>query len=109
MGQGKSILSCKNDFELAIRATKELEWLLETHFNAPTGKQHGLHDKITAVALPENIKKRMRYLVTVRNALVHDRTVNAIKDRASFLKGFAEVESQLKGMLPKKKSSCIIA
>ena len=48
MGHNHSSLSrCKNDFELVIRATKELEWLLETHFNAPSGKDHGLHDKIT--------------------------------------------------------------
>jgi hypothetical protein len=50
MGQGQSsqISQIKNDFELVIRATKELEWLLEEHFRAPSGKEFGLHDKITA-------------------------------------------------------------
>ena len=33
----------RNDFELVIRAAKELEWLLDTHFGA-YGK--GLHEKV---------------------------------------------------------------
>ena len=44
-----SYLQYKNDFELVIRATKDLEHLLETGFNSPSGKTVGLHDKITAV------------------------------------------------------------
>ena len=100
MGQGASSISkIRNDFELVVRATKELEHLLETHFNAPSGKTVGLHEKIsqarTAQGLPlsESVQKRMRYLVTIRNQLVHDRDVNAIPDRASFAAGFEEVEA----------------
>ena len=87
---------------------------LETHFGAPSGKDHGLHDKITAARdkrgapLPENVKKRMRYLVTIRNSLVHDRDVNAIPDRSAFVAGWNEVESALKQLLPPEKSSCLI-
>ncbi len=115
MGQAPSIASCKNDFELVIRATKELEWLLETHFGSPSGKTVGLHDKITAARhprsgqpLPDNITKKMRRLVTIRNSLVHDREVNAIPDRASFVSGWNEVEAALKAALPGTGSSCII-
>ena len=104
MGQASSIASCKNDFELVIRATKELEWLLETHFGAPDGKNVGLHDKISAARdprnqkpLPEKIIRRMRKLVTIRNALVHDRNVNAIPDRPDFVAGWQEVEARLQG------------
>ena len=32
----------KNDFELVIRSTKDLEYLLETSFGAPSGKQVGV-------------------------------------------------------------------
>ena len=115
MGQASSIASCKNDFELVIRATKELEWLLETHFGAPDGKNVGLHDKISAARdprnqkpLPEKIIRRMRKLVTIRNALVHDRNVNAIPDRPDFVAGWQEVEAALKEMMPKSGSSCVI-
>ena len=115
MGQTVSIANCKNDFELVIRATKELEWLLETHFGAPSGKNVGLHDKITAARdptnhrpLPEGVIRRMRKLVTIRNALVHDREVNAIPDRADFVKGWREVEEALKAAIPKTGSSCVV-
>ena len=93
----------------------QLEWLLETHFGAPSGKEHGLHDKITAARTPdgqplsENVKRRMRYLVTIRNKLVHDRDVNAIPDRPSFVKGFDEVEAELKEMLPSSSSRCAVS
>ena len=52
MGQAVSISRTKNDFELVIRATKELEWILETQFGAPDGKTVGLHDKISAARIP---------------------------------------------------------
>ena len=41
----------KNDFELVIRATKDLEHLLETQFDAPSGKNFGLHDKVNTSIL----------------------------------------------------------
>lgn len=115
MGAGQSSISrYHNDFELVIRATKELEWLLETHFNAPSGKDSGLHDKISAARtkdgklLSDGIKKKMRKLVTIRNSLVHDRDVNEIPDRSSFVKGFDEVEVELKQLLPSSSSGCIV-
>jgi hypothetical protein len=57
-----------NDFELVIRATKDLEYMLETEFGAPSGKTVGLHDKIShaerTVGLSGHTVKQMRYLVT---------------------------------------------
>ena len=41
----------KNDFELVIRATKDLEHLLETQFDAPSGNSVGLHDKVNTSIL----------------------------------------------------------
>jgi hypothetical protein len=64
----QSYLQYKNDFELVIRATKDLEFLLETQFGAPSTNQTGLHDKIThaqqSAGLPQETIKKMRYLVT---------------------------------------------
>lgn len=60
-----SYLQYKNDFELVIRATKDLEHLLETGFGAPSGKNVGLHDKISAVqashGLSEDTVKKLRW------------------------------------------------
>ena len=115
MGQSISrIVDIKNDFELVVRASKELEHLLETHFQAPSGKMVGLHEKIGAARtrsgepLTENAVRRMRYLVTIRNSLVHDREVNAIPNRADFVKGWAEVEAELQRLIPQEGSSCVV-
>ena len=114
MGGSQSIARYSNDFELVVRATKELEFLLETSFGAPAEKTVGIHDKIsmartpTREPLPENIKKVMRRLVTIRNSLVHDREVNAIPDRAAFAADFDKVVLELKKMLGEDKSSCAV-
>lgn len=115
MGQGtSSIARYSNDFELVVRATKGLEHLLESEFGAPSGKSVGLHDKISAARdpsgqpLPATMQKRMRWLVTVRNRLVHDRDFNAIPERAEFARGFDEVEAELKAMLKSSGSSCVV-
>ena len=104
---GSSIAKYQNDFELVIRTTKEMEYLLETHFGVPAGKKSGgLHDKITAARiprtgkpLPRNCIRKMRKLVTIRNALVHDQHVNSI-DSDEFAIGWQEVERELKDSLP---------
>ena len=115
MGQSSSsIASCKNDFELVVRATKEMEWLLETYFGSPRDKQIGIHEKIsqartpTREPLPEEVKRRMRKLVTIRNSLVHEREVNSIADRAAFAADYDAVEQELKRILGHSESSCSI-
>ncbi len=64
-----------NDYELAIKSSKELEYILEVEFDAH-GK--GLHEKVTSAAnnCPEispGLVRNMRYLATIRNKLVHER------------------------------------
>lgn len=50
--------------QVVIRVSKELEYVLETHFLS-TGK--GLHEKITnADDLPEGLVRKMRFLATIR-------------------------------------------
>mmetsp|Transcript_13444 Transcript_13444/g.24340 ORF Transcript_13444/g.24340 Transcript_13444/m.24340 type:complete len:121 (+) Transcript_13444:140-502(+) len=111
-----SYVQYKNDFELVIRATKDLEHLLETGFGAPRGKTVGLHDKITAVQrshdLSQESVKKLRYLVTVRNKLVHDHDFNALPDRVHFAKSYDLVEKELKAKLRGSSSSsggCVIS
>lgn len=64
----QSYLRYQNDFELVIRATKDLERLLEQQFDAPSGKSVGLHDKITSAqqshGLSASTVRQMRKLVT---------------------------------------------
>lgn len=103
----------KNDFELVIRATKDLEHLLETQFDAPRGKTVGLHDKISAVQRSHNLSqdtvKKLRYLVTIRNKLVHDHDVNSLPNRVHFAKSYDSVEKELKEKLRGSSSSgCVV-
>ena len=107
-----SYLQYKNDFELVIRATKDLEYLLETGFDAPSGKTVGLHDKITAAqnshGLSQETVKKLRYLVTIRNKLVHDHDFNALPDRVHFAKSYDSVEKELREKLKGSSSGCVI-
>ena len=65
-----SYASYQNDFELVIRVTKDMEYVLETAFDAPSDKQSGLHDKITYAqqvhGLSYETVRKMRKLVTSR-------------------------------------------
>lgn len=90
-----------NDFELIVRAAKELEELLEKQFGAPDGKDKGLHDKISDARvngqpLPPELVKRLRYLVTIRNKIIHDYDFNAIPNRLDFVKSFDDAVLELK-------------
>ena len=109
-----SYLQYTNDFELVIRATKDLEYLLESQFNVPTGKNVGLHDKISAAQASHNLSpdtvKQLRYLVTIRNKLVHDHYFNELPDRNYFARSYDSVEKELKDKLRGSSSSsgCVI-
>lgn len=109
-----SYLQYKNDFELVIRATKDLEHLLQTQFDAPSGKQVGLHDKIThaeqTVGLSSQTVRKMRKLVTIRNRMVHEHGFNELPNRKEFAQSYDSVEKELKEILKEKNgsSSCII-
>jgi hypothetical protein len=102
-----------NDFELAIKSSKELEYLLENEFHA-TGK--GLHEKISSASsqLSPRLVKHMRYLATIRNKLVHERGFDAIPDRKYFIRNFEESVQDLKKIVDKRpgggtSSSCVIS
>jgi hypothetical protein len=96
-------LECQNDYELVIKASKELEYILEHHFGA-TGK--GLHEKISSASpfLPNpHIVKNMRYLATIRNQLVHQRGFDTIPDRHSFIALFRSSINELEEILEQRQ------
>ena len=98
-----------NDYELVIKSSKELEYYLELEFNA---KGKGLHEKISSVEsdLPAHIVKKMRYLATIRNKLIHERGFDAIPDRSSFIQAFEASKVELVNIVKTRNSnsSCII-
>ena len=60
--------------------------------------------------LPDDAIRKMRFLVTLRNKIVHDHECNSIPDRPRFVKDFDEVEASLRALLPDDKGlGCAIS
>jgi len=111
MGNASSAYS-SNDYELVIKTSKEIEYILEAEFHA-TGK--GLHEKVTSVSsqLTPKLCKRLRFLATIRNRLIHERGFDAIPDRNNFIAAFEESKSEIATVLQERNSqhtfSCVVS
>jgi hypothetical protein len=86
-----------SDIELAITRVKALESLLEQGLGA-IGK--GLHEKVTSVQdkLPQPLVKKLRFVATVRNKIVHESDYQQIDNRDGFLRACDEAEAELRAM-----------
>ena len=87
-----------SDIELVINRTKAFESLLETGLGA-VGK--GLHEKVTSVQarLPEPLVRKLRFIATLRNKLVHDTDYQKLDDRPAFERVCQEAESELRALI----------
>ena len=88
-----------SDIELAVTRTKALESLLERLGAAG----RGLHEKVSSVQqkLAPALVKKLRFVATVRNKIVHDSDYARIDDRDGFLRACDEAEAELNALLPK--------
>lgn len=86
-----------SDIELAVTRTKALESLLEQALGA-TGK--GLHEKVTSVQarLSPGLVKKLRFVATVRNKIVHESHYTHIDDRPGFVRACDEAEAELRAL-----------
>ncbi|MBM3981729.1 MAG: hypothetical protein FJ304_15930 [Planctomycetes bacterium] len=91
-----------SDIELAITRVKALESLLEGALGA-TGK--GLHEKVSSVQdrLPQPLVRKLRFVATVRNKIVHESDYTQIDDRAGFVRACDEAETALRALLAPPK------
>jgi hypothetical protein len=114
-GSKPHFVHATNDYELAIKSSKELEHLLEHEFKA-SGK--GLHEKISSASphIPsKDLIKHMRYLATIRNKLVHERGFDAIPNRKIFIRNFENSVQELTQIVAHrhgssgKQTACIIS
>ena len=100
-----TIETCANDYELVIRSCKALHHLLLPLASSPVRSEAhhpGLHDVINACALPQALDKKLRYLATLRNALVHDVAVVRLDDRDGFVSTFVSARAELLAMVQAK-------
>jgi len=100
-------LKCGNTvhIELVVKMSKRLESILKHKFNASGG---GLHETVTSVQslLPEKTVKRLRYVATIRNKIIHEENYNRIDDRNGFKKTVDITTKELDEiMLPSSKTS----
>ena len=88
-----------SDIELAVTRAKALEAVLEQL--GATGK--GLHEKVSSLQqkLAPPLVKKLRFVATVRNMIVHDSDYATIDDRDGFVRACDEAEAELNAMLPR--------
>ena len=94
---------CENDYDLVMRAGKELEWALRDDFGL-NDTTRGLAAKIqrargaNAERLPPKLKKGMLKVARIRNQFAHNRTINSFVDssaRQEFVEDWREVHAEL--------------
>ncbi|MDH5185110.1 MAG: DUF4145 domain-containing protein [Gammaproteobacteria bacterium] len=86
-----------SDIDRAVKASKYIESALVRMFSA-SGK--GLHEKVASVEkkLPVHLVKRIRYIATIRNKVIHDDSYRKMDDRAAFKSAVKLVKKELKKM-----------
>jgi len=86
------------DIELVITRTKALESLLEQGLGA-IGK--GLHEKTSSVQekLSPALVKKLRFIATLRNKLVHEASYQRLDDRTGYERACEEAERELRAMM----------
>lgn len=85
-----------SDIDLAVRRAKGLEDQLRRNFRVDGRGLHGLIDAAKAKnGLPTPLVKKLRFIATVRNKIVHDPACRKIDDRRGFIEACDEAERQL--------------
>lgn len=84
-----------SDIDLAVKASKQIESTLVRVYGA---KGKGLHEKVSSVEkkLPASLVKRIRYVATIRNKILHDDDYRKFDDRSAFKSVFKQIKRELK-------------
>ena len=82
-----------------VKATRRLERLLRQHFHA---EGRGLHELITSCddRLPEAAARKLRFIATVRNRLMHEDGYR-LEDERDFFRACRECEQLLTPRAPR--------
>jgi hypothetical protein len=94
-------------YEVVIGRCKKLERVLEEGLGA---EGRGLHEKVTSVQgrLPPALVKRLRFIATVRNKLVHETSGDKIDDLAGYKQACDLAEKELKTLFKPAKRGCAL-
>ena len=83
-----------SDIDLVVRRCKRLERALRDEAGA---EGRGLHALVTSVQgeLPADLVRKIRFVATVRNKLIHESGVDRLDDRAGFVRACDQIERGL--------------
>lgn len=83
-----------SDIEIVVTRAKKLEHLFETKLQV-SGR--GLHEMGTAArkALGNDVLKRLRYVASVRNQIIHEFGKDRLDDRAGFIEACDVIEAAI--------------
>jgi hypothetical protein len=87
-----------DDYKLVLGRCKHFEQLLEERFGA---QGRGLHERVTSVQnrLPERVVKRLRFIATIRNKLVHEGSSDSVDDRGAFIAACDSADRDLQALV----------
>lgn len=120
---GNFFTYARNDYELVIQTSKDLEHFLEEEFYC---KGKGLHEKLndfeiqyrnsaifpntTWQTIQKDLISPIRYLATIRNKLIHQVDFKKIPDRDVFIQKYEKAQSTLQFLAKQKnpQTSCTI-
>lgn len=87
-----------SDYELVIKRCKRLEALLEERLGA---QGRGLHEKVSSIQsqLPQPLVRKLRFVATVRNRLIHEVTIDRLDDPEGFQRACDDAEQMIASLL----------
>lgn len=92
----------KNDYQLVFEAVKELEYIMQVHFD---GQGEQLHEMIGTAnqKLSQDLIVDMRALATTRNNLAHEYSFNKLRNRTEFIEKYRKCIAGLNDEIAKRK------
>ncbi|MEX2212896.1 MAG: hypothetical protein WD768_02130 [Phycisphaeraceae bacterium] len=85
-----------SDIDLVIKSSKKLESML-TKLGA---EGRGLHEKVSSLEkkLGQPLVRKLRFIATVRNKVVHEQDYEKIDDRRGFIDAVKEAKRELRAL-----------
>lgn len=96
----QKVISCENEFELVVRASKLISLRLENNFASPRHPSTTLLTQVKSASvgskpLPSFITFKIAKLISTRNSLVHNVNFNQLNDKSKFISTFVQIIDEL--------------
>ncbi len=101
------LFKSESDLDIVVGWSKKFEDILENDFHA---HGRGLHEKLNHVSppLPDKLVKKLRYIATIRNKIVHNADCNKLEDRTKFNTTCEQALQELEQEKSNRRSWCTV-